>query len=251
MNGASETSSPLCSVVLPVYNEEKCIRGVLDELREMLDGALDEPYEVVAVNDGSSDGTGEVLERIAAGWPELQVFALTENSGQSAAFFAGFRKARGANIVTMDADGQNDPADIPKVLAELGSCDCCCGYRAERRDTWSKRVGSKLANGIRNRVLQEDIIDTGCSLKAFRRELTEPLSVWNGMHRFYPSLFRMQGATIRQVPVNHRARAGGTSKYTNWGRLKKTWADLWAVRWMKRRYVSVDILDLMDHGADG
>lgn len=235
---------PGCSVVLPVYNEEDCIEGVLRELRETLDATLAGTYEVVAVNDGSSDRTAEVLARIAAGWPELKVFALARNSGQSAAFFAGFRKARGAHIVTMDADGQNDPADIPKVLDELGSCDCCCGYRADRQDTWSKRYGSKLANRIRNRVLKEDIIDTGCSLKAFRTALTEPLSVWDGMHRFYPSLFRMQGATVRQVPVNHRARAAGTSKYTNWGRLKKTWWDLRSVRWMKARYVAVDMVDV-------
>jgi dolichol-phosphate mannosyltransferase len=226
-----------------VYNEQECIEGVLDELRATLDASLAGKYEVVLVNDGSSDGTADVLVHVRERWPELKVCALRSNSGQSAAFFAGFRRARAERIVTMDADGQNDPADIPKLLAELASCDCCCGYRADRQDTWSKRYGSKLANGIRNLVLKEDIIDTGCSLKAFRTELTRPLAAWNGMHRFYPSLFGMQGARISQVPVNHRPRAAGTSKYTNWGRLKKTWWDLWSVRWMKKRYVAVEVAE--------
>ena len=243
---------PACSVVLPVYNEEACIEGVLQELRETLDANLPGRYEVVAVNDGSSDGTLELLYRIGALWPELRIGALVRNSGQSAAFFAGFRKARGAAIVTMDADGQNDPADIPRVLAELGDdCDCCCGYRARRQDTWSTRWGSRLAIGIRNRVLGEDIIDTGCSLKAFKRELAEPLSPWNGMHRFYGSLFGMQGAVIRQVPVNHRPRSAGISKYTNWGRLKKTWRDLWCVRWMKARYVRVELTETPEAAPQG
>ena len=236
MNTDAPTSAaPEVSVVLPVYNEEACIAGVLDELCRTLDAGLGRPYEVLAVDDGSTDRTLSLLRAAAALQPRLRVLRLVPNAGQSAAFCAGFRAARGEVVVTMDADGQNDPADIPAVVARLADCDCCCGIRANRMDTASRRWASRLANAVRNRALGETIVDTGCSLKAFKAPFVRHLQPWDGLHRFFASFVAMQGGTIAQVAVNHRPRASGTSKYTNWRRLQKTIRDLRGVVWLKRR----------------
>ncbi len=223
------------SVVLPVYNEAACIEATLRELYGVLQ-AGPWTFEVLAVDDGSTDETGQILSRLACAYPSLRVVRLTPNSGQSAAFGVGFRLSRHGIIVTLDADGQNDPADVPRLLAGMDGADLCCGYRQRRQDTWSKRIGSRIGNGVRNAALGEAIVDTGCSLKAFRADYVRHLTMWEGLHRFLPSLCLMQGARVRQIPVNHRPRTRGTSKYTNWGRLKKTVWDLFAVRWMKRRF---------------
>jgi glycosyltransferase involved in cell wall biosynthesis len=233
---SSPVSAPEVSVILPVYNEESCISGVLEELFSVLDAKLDRPYEVIAVDDGSRDRTPDILRETSAKRTNMRVLRLTPNAGQSAAFCAGFRAARGAIVVTMDADGQNDPADIPSVVARINAdCDCCCGFRANRQDTASKRWGSRLANAVRNRVLGEDIVDTGCSVKAFKVAFVQRLQPWDGLHRFFASFVMMQGGRIQQIPVNHRARTAGTSKYTNWRRLKKTIRDLRGVCWLKSR----------------
>lgn len=224
------------SVVVPVYNEVGCIRTTLLELLEEMGKLQVYTFEVVAVDDGSTDGTDKVLDELRRQVPALRVVTLRPNSGQSAAFGAGFQVARGAALVTMDADGQNDPADVHRLLDGLADCDCCCGYRANRQDTLSKKIGSRIGNGVRNGVLGEQIIDTGCSLKAFRAPLVKDLMMFDGMHRFLPSLLLMKGARVRQLPVNHRTRKTGRSKYTNFGRLRKTVWDLLVVRWMKNRY---------------
>ncbi len=226
---------PEVSVILPVYNEEACAADVIEELVRSLDAHLGRAYEIIAVDDGSTDGTPAVLRAAAARHRSLRVLRLEPNCGQSVAFCTGFRAARGAVIVTLDADGQNDPADIPTVVAKLDACDCCCGYRARRQDTRSRRWASRMANGVRNRALGEDIIDTGCSLKAFRAEFVQTLFPWDGLHRFLASFVQMQGGRICQVPVNHRPRTAGNSKYTNWKRLRKTVRDLRGVRWLKSR----------------
>ena len=237
MNTAPSSSvAPEVSIVLPVYNEEACIDGVLDELFAVLDAKLGRAYEVLAVDDGSTDRTLALLRAQAARRTNLRVLCLTPNAGQSAAFCAGFRAARGAIVVTLDADGQNDPADIPSVVAHISpDVDCCCGYRAKRMDTASKRWGSRLANAVRNRALGEEIIDTGCSVKAFKAEFVRTLQPWDGLHRFFASFVAMQGGRIVQFPVNHRTRSAGTSKYTNWRRLQKTIRDLRGVVWLKSR----------------
>ncbi len=230
------TGKPEISVVLPVYNEESCISTVLAELRDALRGSTDS-YEIMLVDDGSNDGTAGLLHEFAAQNPEVTVLRLSANSGQSAAFWAGIQRAAGRVITLMDADGQNDPSDIAKCAAPVlaGEADICCGYRQNRKDTFSKRIGSKLANRFRRKMLGDEIIDTGCSMKAFRSELLKVLQYWDGMHRFLPVLASLQGARIVQIPVNHRPRLAGKSKYTNFGRLRRTVRDLRGVKWLKSR----------------
>jgi glycosyltransferase involved in cell wall biosynthesis len=228
-------ASPDLTVVVPVFNEEECIAAVLDELCTVLGTMADRTWEIVAIDDGSTDRTSALLGAAARREPRIRVLRLTPNAGQSAAFWAGFQAARGAVIATIDADGQNDPADIPRCVEGLADADACCGYRQKRRDTAAKRWGSKLANRVRNRILGETVVDTGCSMKAFRAPFLKSLQYWDGMHRFLPTLAAMQGARIAQLPVAHRARSAGTSKYTNWGRLKRTVRDLQGVRWLKSR----------------
>lgn len=239
----SSSSIPRLSIVLPVFNESEAIVPVLNELAEVMETALPGAYEVIAVNDGSTDDTVAQIATVSATYPAVRLVDLVKNVGQSGALWAGFRAATSDLIATMDADGQNDPADLPGMLEKLGDADCIFGYRAKRKDTWSKRYGSKLANGVRNSILKEDIVDTGCAIKIFRKSLTERLIPWNGMHRFLGSLFAMQNASIEQIAVNHRERSAGTSKYTNFGRLKKTIWDLFAVRWLRSRYVHVQVKD--------
>jgi dolichol-phosphate mannosyltransferase len=222
------------TVVIPVYNEEECIEKSLSEIAGVLAGT-DYSWELLAVDDGSKDKTPQILKDLTESMPQLRILTLVPNAGQSAAFGVGFRNAAGRVVITIDADGQNDPADIPRLMQELDDHDCCFGYRATRKDSFAKRIGSKLGNGIRNWALNESIIDTGCSLKAFPVELVRDLTMWRGMHRFLGSLMLMKGASIAQIPVNHRPRELGTSKYTNFGRLKETVKDLKAVRWMKTR----------------
>ncbi len=237
INGPTdEHAPPSISLIIPVYNEEQSIRAVLDEAVQVLD-ALHEPYEILLVNDGSTDGTASALKAACQQYPTVRVFTVVPNSGQSAAFGVGFRECRGQIAVLMDGDGQNDPQDIPPLIAALKDCDACCGYRASRQDSISKRLGSRIANRIRQLILHDGIRDTGCSLKAVKTEFLRNLPMeFRGMHRFLPAFWIMRGARIKQMPVRHRPRAGGHSKYTNLGRLKETIWDLWAVRWMQRRY---------------
>jgi dolichol-phosphate mannosyltransferase len=238
----NDTSAPIrVSAVLPVYNEEACIEGVLRELHGVLAG-MGVRFEILAVNDGSTDRTRAVLMGLVPALPGLRVLTLVPNSGQSAAMGAGFRHARGEVVVALDADGQNDPADIPALVAALGSCDVCCGYRVNRQDTWSKRIGSRFANAVRRFFLHDGIRDTGCSLKAFQAWVVRDLPLeLKGMHRFLPALARMRGARLSQAPVRHRARSAGVSKYTNMGRLARTVSDLAAVNWMRSRYKRFEV----------
>jgi dolichol-phosphate mannosyltransferase len=222
------------SLIIPVYNEEECIERTLQEAHGEL-GKLSLGFEILAVDDGSTDRTPALLKSLAGRMPVLRVLRLSANCGQSAAIGAGVRYARGRVIVLMDADGQNDPAEIPRLLEGLKTHGVCCGIRARRQDSASKRLGGRLANRVRNWVLGDDAVDSGCTLKAFQAEWLRDLPMFRGMHRFLPALVRMKGATVTQIPVNHRPRAAGRSKYSNWGRLKEAVWDLWAVRWMQKR----------------
>ena len=224
------------SVVIPVYNEAECIGATLEETFAVLN-TLGREFEVLAVNDGSTDGTRAILAGLRGRFPRLRAVTLTPNSGQSAALRTGFRHARGRIVVAMDADGQNDPHDIPRLLAAMTDCDACCGVRTRRRDSLAKRLGSRIANGVRRHFLDDGTTDSGCSLKAIKVEFARDLPLHlRGMHRFIPALLLMSNARLQQLPVNHRPRTAGRSKYTNLGRLGVTVADLRAVRWMQKRH---------------
>ena len=232
--------APALSVVIPAYNEEANVADCYQELLGVIEG-LGRPFEVIVVDDGSTDGTAEALRRLAREDRRLRVLRFHRNAGQTAALDAGFRAARGDVIVTMDADLQNDPRDIPTLLAALGAYDAACGWRVDRRDPWTKRVASRIANQVRRRLTGDGVHDTGCTLKAFRRRPLESLKLYRGMHRFLPALLAIEGCRVVEVPVRHRPRRAGVSKYGNWGRLWSGLADLWAVRWMARRRLAYEI----------
>ena len=222
------------SLVIPVFNERDSLEALRDECVRALEG-LGTPWEMILVDDGSTDGSDALLDRLAAADARLRVLHFGANAGQSAAFFAGFRAARGEVVVTMDADLQNDPADIPILLDALGDHGAVAGWRRERHDASVRRVSSRIANGVRNWMTSERVRDTGCSLKAFRREALAALPLTRGMHRFLPTYVRMAGYTVAEVPVAHRPRRAGTSKYGIGNRLWVGIGDLFMVRWMQRR----------------
>jgi glycosyltransferase involved in cell wall biosynthesis len=232
--------SPELSVVIPAYNEEANVEACHQELASVLE-AHGQPFEIIFVDDGSIDGTADALRRITRADPRVRVLRLRRNTGQSAALDAGFRAVRGAVVVTMDADLQNDPHDIPNLLAALPGHDAVCGWRVDRRDPWTKRVASRVANVVRDRVTGDGVHDTGCSLKAFRREAVQRLRLYRGMHRFLPALLQIEGLRVAEVPVSHRPRRAGVSKYGNWQRLWTGLSDLWAVRWMARRHLRYEV----------
>jgi len=224
------------ALVIPVYNERDNLPLLIDEIARAV-GGEGRSYEIVAVDDGSTDGSLEVLEGLRRDHPELRIVAFAERAGQTAALAAGFRAARGRAIVTLDADLQNDPADVPALLAELerSRAAAVVGYRVNRHDSAWKRLQSRIANGVRNRLNHETIRDTGCSLKAFRADAVRALPLFDGMHRFLPTLIRMEGGTVVELPVRHRPRRFGRTKYGMWNRVFRSFADALAVRWMQRR----------------
>ena len=218
------------SVVVPFYNEGELVAEVLGELRQQLPGA-----EIVAVDDGSSDDTwARILD--AAGVRGLR---FTRNQGQSAAIYHGLRAATQPVVGIMDGDGQNDPAGFLPLLAEFrkGNADVVCGYRRQRHDSWRRRVASRIANAIRRFFLDDGASDTGCSQKVFRREAVELLVPFRGMHRYLPAIFRHAGLRIVEIPVNHRPRRRGQSKYSNWTRAMHGIYDLVGVAWLLNRKI--------------
>jgi dolichol-phosphate mannosyltransferase len=230
------------SVVFPVYNEEENVPILLDEIAKALAG---EPwsYEMIAVDDGSRDRSLEVLREARRKYPNLRVITFEKNSGQTAALDAGWRAAKGHYVVSLDADLQNDPADIPRMMRkreELG-VDMIIGVRVNRHDTWSRRMQSKIGNGVRNWITRDRITDTGCSLKLVRREAVDNVRLYTGMHRFLPTLVRMAGYKVAEMPVNHRARRFGQSKYGAMNRAFRGLADCLAVRWMGKRMLKYRI----------
>ena len=232
--GAEAVSEPAYSVVVPVYNEEENLPTLLREIRETLD-PLAKPYEVLFVDDGSRDRSLEVLRGLIPANPMVRVLAFERNAGQTAALDAGFKAASGRVVITMDADLQNDPHDIPLLLRELERFDVAVGWRAKRQDSVVKKITSRVGNRARNWLTREEIADTGCSLKAFRREAVRSLKLYKGMHRFLPTLCKMEGFTVTQVKVNHRPRVHGATKYGVLDRLRATLPDVLAVRWMQSR----------------
>ena len=225
---------PVLSVVIPVYNERDNLVPLRDELIPAME-ATGKLFEIIFVNDGSSDGSGAVLKGLRGADPRLRIITFAANTGQTAAMDAGFAAALGDIIVTLDSDLQNDPRDIPLLLARIDDHDAVVGWRGSRQDNWIRRLSSRIGNGVRNRLSDDDIIDTGCTLKAFRREALARVKLFTGMHRFLPTLLRMEGFKVCQVRVGHRPRLHGDSKYGIGNRLFRSIADLLAVRWMKRR----------------
>jgi len=233
---SAAADAPDLSVVAPVYNEIGNLAALVERVRASLD-ATPWRWELLAVDDGSSDGSGERLDELAAAEPRLRVLHFAANCGQSAALDAGFRHARGRLVAILDADLQTYPEDLPQLIARLESegVDAVVGIRAERRDSGWKRFSSRFANGVRNRLTREDIEDTGCPIKVFRAEAIRRVKMFKGMHRFLPTLLRMEGCTVTQVPVRHAARTAGRSKYGTWDRAFSGLRDALAVRWMQDR----------------
>jgi dolichol-phosphate mannosyltransferase len=224
------------SLVIPVYNEERNLPPLAGEIRQVM-SSLGRPYEVLFVDDGSTDGSLAVLLGLADQDAAVRVIRQARNAGQSAALDAGFRHARGPVVVTLDADLQNDPADIPLLLALLGDYDVVCGVRAHRRDSWVRRLSSGIANAVRNRLTHDSVADVGCTLRAYRAEYLRRIPVWNGMHRFLPTLLRMEGARVTEVEVSHRPRRYGVPKYNIRNRLWRASTDLMGVRWWQSRWI--------------
>ncbi len=229
---------PELSVVIPLHNEVDSLTPLVEELTAALE-ALGRPWEVLLVDDGSTDGGPRLLAELGAADPRLRVLRLPRRQGQSAALATGFERCRGEVVVTMDADLQNDPADLPRLLAALEGCDVVSGIRAERRDGWLRRVSSKIANGVRRAVLHDDVTDVGCTLKAYRAPLLRRVPAFDGMHRFLPALLKMEGARIRELSVNHRPRRFGRAKYGVHNRLWRGIVDLFGVRWLQARRVDL------------
>jgi glycosyltransferase involved in cell wall biosynthesis len=234
--------APQLSVVIPVYNEQDNLEPLLAELAPVLDG-LGLSWEVLFVNDASTDASAQVLARLGAAEPRVRVLTHRINSGESAGQASGFRAARGKLVLTMDADLQNDPADIPRYLAALEpSVHAVCGYRAERREGWLRRFASRAANRFRAAVTGDRLRDAGCTYRLIRREALVEIPVFNGMHRFLPTLIKAQGGTVAEIPINDRPRRAGVSKYGIHNRLWRGLADCFGVRWYQRRALRFDRL---------
>jgi glycosyltransferase involved in cell wall biosynthesis len=226
--------APDLSVVIPFYNEEASAAFVLDELRAALE-PLGPRYEVVAVDDGSGDGTLLALGIAAGRDSRFRILHWEPNRGQAAALYWGLRQARAPIVVTMDGDGQNDPADIPGLLADLEGADMVVGIRADRRDSWLRRRMSRLANAVRGRLLRDHVRDSGCALKAFRSEVIESFIALRTLYSFMPALAVAAGFVVRQRTVHHRPRTAGTSSYGLWKFLWRPFVDLLGMWWFTRR----------------
>jgi glycosyltransferase involved in cell wall biosynthesis len=235
-----DSESIVLSVVVPVYNEEENLPVLIPQLKKVLEG-LGCSFEMIFVDDGSSDGSQRILREMALQHPSLRVLRFRENRGLSAALVAGMREARGEKIVTLDSDLQNDPADIPRLLAYLDRYDMATGWRQAREDPWIKRISSKIGNSIRNWLTGENIQDSACTLRAFKKACVKEIPVFNGMHRFLSTLVKMAGYRIIEVPVFHHPRRFGKSKYNIRNRMVRSFVDLLAVRWMKHRTIRYDI----------
>ena len=232
-------SEPEISVVLPCFNEREAVGPLSAELHAVLLRS-GRSFEIVFVDDCSSDGTREVLAELRLKYAELRVVDHALNCGESAAQATGFRYASGAIVITMDSDGQNDPADIPLFLAALGAggFDCVSGVRRTREDDWLRRISSKIANRFRSALTGAGVTDAGCTYRALRRHALREVPVFNGMHRFLPTLLRAQGFSIGEIEVHHRPRSTGQSKYGVGNRLWRGVLDCLGVRWYLARAVA-------------
>jgi dolichol-phosphate mannosyltransferase len=237
------------SIVVPVFDEEASLPPLWTELREVLE-RLGLAFEVVFVDDGSRDRSAEIIRGFREADPRVRLVRLKENGGETAATDAGFKTARGRRIVVMDADLQNDPRDIPTLLSHLDHWDAAAGWRVQRAqgDDLVRRVSSRIANQFRNWVSDESVHDSGCTFRAFRRECLRGLVLYRGFHRFIPTLLTMRGYRVIEVPVSHRPRRFGRSKYGVLNRAAVAFGDLLAIRWMKARLLRYEVVE--DVGGD-
>jgi glycosyltransferase involved in cell wall biosynthesis len=234
---------PHLSLVIPVYDEEDNLDRLHSEISEAMKSISDD-YEVMVTDDASKDRSWEILTSIVQKDPKWRAQRFECNCGETAASAAGMKAARGKIIFTLDADLQNDPRDIPKFLEALKDADCVCGSRVhERADNWVRRMSSRIANWVRNKLSDEEITDAGCTYRAFKRECLTDIRFFRGAHRFLPTLFRMEGWKVVEVSITPRERFAGESKYGVWNRLFKSFADLLAVRWMKSRQLRYQIAE--------
>lgn len=228
------------SVVIPIYNEEENLVDLFSEISSVL-SALGKPWELIFVDDGSTDHSLSVMRTLAQQNPTIRILSFTRNCGQSNAFAAGFASATGRFVITLDGDRQNDPRDIPKLVEAIQTADLVVGWRLNRKDPSSKKIISRFSNALRRRICDDGVHDTGCSLKVFRAEALKKIKLYQGMHRFLPALFRIEGLRIVEVPVHHRERTKGISKYHFWNRSIGPLIDLCAVFWMRKRHLCYEI----------
>jgi glycosyltransferase involved in cell wall biosynthesis len=236
---------PEISLVIPCYNEQDNLRPLIDAIRAAVH-PLNLPYEVVITDDCSQDKSWAILRELAAADPRIRVQRLAANCGESAASWAGMKFSRGRYIVTVDADLQNDPKDLPGFLEALKKFDCVCGTRVATRgqgDNFVRIASSRIANWVRNKLSGEQISDAGCTYRAFKRECIENLKFFKGMHRFLPTLFKIEGFTVTEITVSNNPRFAGQSHYGVWNRLFASFYDLLAVRWMKKRMFRYQIAE--------
>ena len=237
---------PWASVVIPIKDERENLVPLTEQLVKVLDAREESrsaPYELIFIDDGSTDGSAEVLDRLAAQYGTVKVCHFDRNYGQSSAFDAGFKRSSGSLVVTIDGDLQNDPADIATLLPFVRTHDLVCGWRKDRHDNFTRKISSRVANAVRSAITGDRVHDTGCSLKIFRRPVIEKMQLFEGMHRFFPALALMHGFTVTEVPVRHYPRAHGISKYGVGNRLFKGLYDLIAVRWMQHRVLKYKFRD--------
>ncbi len=227
------------SFVVPIYNEEENISKLVQEILAVAP-EISSDYEILLVDDCSTDGGLELIRDLARQNQKIRPLALVRNSGQSAALSAGFQAATGDVIITMDADLQNDPADLRQMIKHYGDYEMVNGWRFDRQDTLSKKIASKIGNGFRNWLTNETIHDTGCSLKIMNAAMLKRIRIYRGLHRFLPTLMRLEGAKVIEVKVSHRQRQFGESKYTNMRRGVEGFYDVIAVRWMQQRNLKIE-----------
>ena len=242
------TDHPTLSIVVPCYNESGNLRPLAEAIRDSLEPLM-VSYEIIFTDDGSQDDSWKLLCELTAADPRIRAQRLERNCGQSAALWAGIQAARGRFIGTLDADMQNDPRDLPKFLEAVEKYDCVCGSRVASRsqgDSWLRRVSSRIANSVRNRITQETVSDSGCCYRVFRRECAANLKFFKGMHRFLPTLFKIEGFSVVEIPVTHNPRFAGATHYGVWNRLFGSSYDLFAVRWMQKRMFRYRVKDRLN-----
>ncbi|MEN6627379.1 MAG: glycosyltransferase family 2 protein [Candidatus Sumerlaeia bacterium] len=230
------------SVVIPVNNEVENIEPLVEDLLDVL-GQAGKSFEILFVDDGSGDGTPDLIGQLRASNPAIRMIQFDANYGKTAALKAGFAAARGEILIIMDGDRQNDPVDIPRFLEEMENNDIVCGMRRKRLDSKWRLIQSRIANRIRDAITGDGVGDSGCGYQALRRACLKDIKLYEGMHRFLPCLFQLEGYRFAQIPVRHHPRIAGRSKYPFWSRLRRALVDLLAVRWMIKRTIRYNIVD--------